>query len=171
MRESQYFRITDDMETGGRRAFATFASEQGSQFAALALTDEGCWTEEAPRLQVSEGWFPDWNLVVGSTVPLVSRRAAEIITRVARPPVQRIAVELPGAEGEWEVLGVQTVDCAEGHPRDLLKALFPVIDPGRTRDCTFFRLPHRTLIARQELYEAFMEHQVTGASFVPASVR
>ena len=168
MAESQYFRLTMDMYTGGRRAFASFALEE--HLASLdALQREGRWEGPAPRIEVTQGWLPDWNLISPSSVPLVSRRAADVIAAVARPAVQRIPVTLSGVEGEWEVLGVRTVDCGEGNPRDIMKAVSPVIDPARAADGTLFRLPHLVLIARRELRDAFEAHAITGAEFKAAA--
>jgi hypothetical protein len=166
----QHFRLVNDMDTG-RRGFATVVSELDSMAAAHALVHDGRWSGPPPRIEVSPGWLPDWNLLSGWSVPLVSRRAADVIARLARPAVQRIPVEVPGAEGHWELLGIPTIDCADGNPRDPFQAVFPVIDASRTRDSTLFHLPSLMIIARQEIHDAFREQEITGARFVPAAVR
>ena len=149
------------------------------------------YVTESPRMRFRvsvNGIRVDFGHTGWAGIPVVSKRMAECIQRVASADIQRIAAEVEGERsGEWEVLNiVARPDCIDHdrsqmtyypaiHPRTPSKprgVIRLVLDPNRIGDHQVFRPMdwEVVLVVSDVVRLALQECRVSGVEFWPVTV-
>lgn len=201
-----YYELVDDLYVEGRWHLNGLRDQTGIELDSREFS-YGNYIEPGPPLRMSL-WNEDeiidvnppltisWSrdgtpldfTFTDEDVPVVTRRVAELLTKLASPDIQRFPVKVDRMEQEYEIINIisriKCIDAARselewwteehGRPDKIGKALTImklVVDPSRIGDTHMFRLEESTIavIVSEVVKEALEEAKVSGIQFKAVS--